>query len=120
MELVHPVGIHVWETALDKQRLPYLSDHRIQGAMALPVSVYVEMAQAATVEVYGPGAHVLTELELKKLLLLPEQGPQKVQVVLSSDANEHVSFQVYSHAAGLPEQPHNQWTLHATGKIRPN
>ncbi len=86
--------------------------------MAVPVSVYVEMAQAATVEVLGAGAGVLTEIALKKLLLLPEKGPQKVQVVLSSDANEHVSFHVYSHSAGVPEQPRTAWTLHATGKIR--
>jgi acyl transferase domain-containing protein len=116
--LAHPTGTHVWEIALDKQHLPYLSEHRIQGAMALPVSVYVEMAQAATVEVFGPGRHVLAELELKKLLLLPEKGSQKVQVVLSSDAHEHVSFHVYSHSPGVPDQKHNAWTLHATGKVR--
>jgi acyl transferase domain-containing protein/acyl-CoA synthetase (AMP-forming)/AMP-acid ligase II/acyl carrier protein len=123
VELVFPTGVHVWETALDKQRLPYLSDHRIQGAMAAPVSLYVEMAQAATVEVFGPGAphaYRLSEIELKKLLLLPEQGAQKVQVVLSSDANEHVLFHVYSHSVGVPDQPRHLWTLHASGKIRHN
>ncbi len=118
VELVFPTGVHVWETALDKQRLPYLNDHRIQGAMAAPVSLYVEMAQAATVEVFGPGANSLSEIELKKLLLLPEQGAQKVQVVLSSDANEHVLFHVYSHSVGVPDQPRHLWTLHASGKIR--
>jgi acyl transferase domain-containing protein len=120
VELVFPSGMHIWETALDKQRLPYLSDHRIQGAMAVPVSLYVEMAQAATVEVFGPGAHRLSEIELKKLLLLPERGSQKVQVVLSSDANEHVLFHVYSHSVGVPDQPRHLWTLHASGKIRHN
>ncbi len=118
ISLVHPTGVHVWEIALDKQRLPYLSDHRIQGAMALPVSVYVEMAQAATVEAFGPGNHILTDIELKKLLLLPEKGSQKVQIVLSSDVSDAVTFNVYSHSAGVPDQPHNLWTLHATGKIR--
>ncbi|GAC1671278.1 MAG: hypothetical protein PVS3B1_10540 [Ktedonobacteraceae bacterium] len=115
--LVHPAHIHIWESALDKQRLPYLNDHRIQGAMALPISAYVEMAQAATTEAFGKGKHVLREIELKKLLLLPEKGSQKVQVVLSSDAHEQVSFHIYSHAAGAPDQPHEDWTLHATGKI---
>jgi hypothetical protein len=54
------------------------------------------------------------------LLLLPEHGSQKVQVVLASEANNDVSFFVYSHAAGVPEQPRQQWTLHASGKILPN
>jgi acyl transferase domain-containing protein/acyl-CoA synthetase (AMP-forming)/AMP-acid ligase II/acyl carrier protein len=118
MALVHPAQVHIWETALDRQRLPYLSDHRIQGAMALPVSAYIEMAQAATEEALGPGTYVLADLELKKLLLLPEKGSQRVQVILSSDANELASFHVYSHTAGVPDQPRAAWTLHATGKIQ--
>ncbi len=114
--LVHPAHIHVWESALEKQRLPYLNDHRIQGAIALPISAYVEMAQAATSEAFGRGKHVLKEIELKKLLLLPEKGSQKVQVILSSDSNEQVSFHIYSHVAEAA--PSQDWTLHATGKIQ--
>ncbi len=130
IELVHPAHIHVWESVLDKQRLPYLNDHRIQGAMALPISAYVEMAQAATTEAFGKGKYVLKEIELKKLLLLPEKGSQKVQVVLSSNTNEQVSFHIYSHVAGprndrsspsrvTPRSSGSEsdWTLHATGKI---
>ena len=114
--LVHPAHIHVWESALEKRRLPYLNDHRIQGAIALPISAYVEMAQAATAEAFGKGKHVLKEIELKKLLLLPEKGSQKVQVILSSDSNEQVSFHIYSHVAEAA--PNQDWTLHATGKIQ--
>jgi acyl transferase domain-containing protein/acyl carrier protein len=113
--VVHPAHIHVWESALEQQRLPYLNDHRIQGAIALPISAYVEMAQAATTEAFGTGKHVLKEIELKKLLLLPEKGSQKVQVILSSDSNEQVSFHIYSHVADAA--PSQDWTLHATGKI---
>jgi acyl transferase domain-containing protein len=118
--LAYPAGTHVWEIDLDKQRFPYLNDHRIQGALAIPVSVYIEMAQAAAVEAFGPGMHMLTELDLKKLLLLPERGAQKVQVVLSTAEKKSIMFHVYSHSAGLPEQPRNLWTLHASGKIRLN
>jgi acyl transferase domain-containing protein len=126
VNLAHLTGTHVWEIALDKRRLPYLSEHRIQGAMALPISVYIEMAQAATVEVFGPGKHILAELELKKILLLPEKGSQKVQVVLASDADEQIFFHVYSHSPEIEKSytpTHSQtrlkaWTLHATGKIR--
>jgi acyl transferase domain-containing protein len=120
VELVYPTGLHVWEVELDKQRLAYLNDHRIQGVLAVPVSVYIEMAQAASAEAFGSRAQMLAELELKKLLFLPEQGAQKVQVVLSTDVQEQVSFHVYSHSAGMPEQPRNLWTLHASGKIRLN
>jgi acyl transferase domain-containing protein len=116
-ELAHPTGSHVWETAFDKHSRPYLNDHRVEGVMALPVSVYLEMAQAAAREALGAGPYVLTEIELKKLLLVPEQGVQKVQVVLSSEGKNRASFHVYSHATGEDAQPHHVWTLHATGKI---
>ena len=118
MALVHPVRMHVWESSLDTHQLPYLKDHRIQGAIALPISAYVEMAQAATREVFGVGQHILQEIELKKLLLLPEKGTQKIQVVLSSDANNQTAFQIYSHTVGAPDQPPEQWILHAAGKIQ--
>jgi len=122
-ELVYPAGMHIWETALEKQRLPYLNDHRIQGVMAVPISVYIEMIQAAAAEAFGQGPHLLREIELKRLLLLPEQGVQKVQVVLSASAGtrdaQHLSFHVYSHATGVPEQPRDSWTLHASGQILP-
>ncbi|GCF09103.1 type I polyketide synthase [Dictyobacter arantiisoli] len=118
MALAHPASIHVWESTLDIQDLPYLRDHRIQGSMALPISVYIEMAQAASREALGDRKHILKEIELKKLLLLPETGSQKVQVVLSYDSNQQASFSIYSHTIGMPEQPHSLWTLHATGKIQ--
>jgi acyl transferase domain-containing protein/acyl-CoA synthetase (AMP-forming)/AMP-acid ligase II/acyl carrier protein len=153
VELVYPTGLHeggqpqglplhVWEVELDKQRLAYLNDHRIQGALAVPVSMYIEMAQAASTEAFGSRAQMLADLELKRVLFLPEHGTQKVQVVLSTDVQEgdtysegqrpaglaslrpsarsQVSFHVYSHSAGMPEQPRNSWTLHASGKIRLN
>jgi acyl transferase domain-containing protein len=118
MALVHPVRMHVWESSLDTHHLPYLKDHRIHGAIALPISAYVEMAQAATREVFGVGQHILQEIELKKLLLLPEKGTQKIQVVLSSDANNQTAFQIYSHTVGAPDQPPEHWILHAAGKIQ--
>ncbi|GCE20005.1 hypothetical protein KDK_38050 [Dictyobacter kobayashii] len=116
--LVHPVRMHVWESTLDVQRLPYLKGHRIQGSTALSMSAYIEMAQAATREALGTQTYSLKEIELKKLLLLPEEGSQKVQVVLSADAQDQATFNIYSHAVGAPDQPHDHWTLHATGKIQ--
>ena len=120
-ELVYPTDMHVWESALEKQRLPYLDDHRIQGVIAVPISVYIEMIQAAAAEAFGQRPYVLKEIELKKLLLLPEESAQKVQVVLSTSADtqdtQHLSFYIYSHATGVPEQPRDSWTLHVSGQI---
>ncbi|GHO44998.1 type I polyketide synthase [Ktedonospora formicarum] len=117
-ELVYPTGMHIWEIILDKHRLPFLSGHRIQGAMAVPVSLYIEMVQAAAIEAYGIGEHALAEIELRKLLIVPEQGEQKVQVILATGMEGETTFHIYSHATGHPEQPRSDWSLHATGKIQ--
>jgi acyl transferase domain-containing protein len=37
-------GTHLWEAVLDRQHLPYLVDHQIQGATVLPGTAYLEMA----------------------------------------------------------------------------
>jgi acyl transferase domain-containing protein/acyl-CoA synthetase (AMP-forming)/AMP-acid ligase II/acyl carrier protein len=115
--LAQPFNMHVWEGVLDQHSLPYLKDHQIQGAIALPISAYIEMAQAATNAAFGSGDRVLNEIELKKLLILPVNGSQKVQIVLSGDANEDIAFHIYSHTVRVSEQARDQWTLHATGKI---
>ena len=35
----HPAETHFWEVTLDRSALPYLDDHRIEGAAVLPASV---------------------------------------------------------------------------------
>ncbi|MBV9688914.1 MAG: AMP-binding protein [Ktedonobacteraceae bacterium] len=110
LEVAHPSPLHVWETTLDKRALPYLNDHQVQGITAVPVSAYIEMAQAAATDALGEGKHILADIELKKLLLLPGEEPPRIQVVLSNETHEQIAFHVYSRS-------HNAWTLHATGKI---
>ena len=116
LELAQPVGNHVWNSELNRRDLPYLNDHRIQGTVVVPVSVYIEMAQAATVEAFGTGPFVLKEIEFKKALFLPEKGSQMVQVILSPHGDEETSFSVYS-SPGEVVQPQKSWILHAIGKI---
>jgi myxalamid-type polyketide synthase MxaD len=106
----HPAGTHFWETTLDKNSLPYLDDHRIQGVAVLPASAYVEMALAAAVEVFGAQSVALKDIEFRKALFLPEGGTRTIQVILSPGADGTASFHIYSCSG-------KAWTLHATGKI---
>jgi acyl transferase domain-containing protein/acyl carrier protein len=109
-QAAHPAGTHFWETTLDKNSLPYLDDHRIQGVAVLPASAYVEMALAAAVEVFGAQSIALKDIEFRKALFLPEGGSLTIQVILSPGADGAASFHIHSCSG-------KAWTLHATGKI---
>jgi len=112
----HPAGTHFWETTLDKNSRPYLDDHRIQGGAVLPASVYVEIALAAAVEVFGAQSVALKDIAFHKTLFLSEGGAHSIQVILSQGADGAATFHIYS-CPGAAVHSGKSWMLHATGKI---
>jgi acyl transferase domain-containing protein/acyl carrier protein len=100
-----------WEIELDKQRLPYLGDHRIQGIAVYPGAAYVETMLAAGKEVFGEGACVLEDIEFQQALFLSDDGPIQLQVIFDSDATSVV---IYSRS----KDPEPVWIRHAAGKFR--
>ena len=66
------LGTHFWESHLSTRSLPYLTDHRVQGAIVLPAAAYAEMTLAAASEAFGPGTHVLRNLSFQKALFLAD------------------------------------------------
>jgi myxalamid-type polyketide synthase MxaE and MxaD len=112
----HPAETHFWETTLDRNSLPYLDDHRIQGVAVLPASAYVEMALAAAVEVFGAQSVALKDIEFRKALFFPEGGTHTIQVILSPGAGGTASFHIYSCPVGVVHSG-TSWMLHATGKV---
>ena len=115
-KLPHPAGTHFWESTLDRNSLPYLRDHRIEGVVVLPASIYVEMALAVADEVFGTQSVVLKDIEFRKALFLPEDGTRTVQVILSQGADGTAAFHIYSCAGGAAPSG-KSWMLHATCKI---
>ncbi len=112
-------GTHIWQGTLELDRLSYLNDHRVQGLPILPLTAYMEMAAAATVEVYGQGAVRISDVEIKKVLPLPEGAAPLVQVILSQDDSDQLQFQIFSRATRSQgaHTPHEAWNLHARGKV---
>lgn len=113
---VHP-GTYFWETDIGTDVFPYLTDHRVQGAVVLPAVIYLEMALAASEEGFGPGAHVLEKVTFKRMLVLSEGTTQTVQLVVAPEMPGTVSFQFLSRPGDNSPQP-AQWTVHVTGTIR--
>ncbi|MDO9174107.1 MAG: polyketide synthase dehydratase domain-containing protein, partial [Actinomycetota bacterium] len=98
----------VFENALGVTWPAFLDHHRIYGTALLPSPAYLEMALAAAAEVDPAHGHAVTSFEIREALILPEEGERVVQLVLHDDR----SFEVVSRA---PD--HDDWTLHATGRL---
>jgi acyl transferase domain-containing protein len=112
-----PANVYYWEVELNRTRLDFLNDYRFQGVMVVPSSTYLEMARAAAAQAFGAAPRLLSEIEFQKPLFLPAEGSRIVQIVLSSVGEKEFAFRIYSRPGNAVDSRHEQWLLHATGKI---
>ncbi|MEV7184148.1 amino acid adenylation domain-containing protein [Kitasatospora sp. NPDC093102] len=98
-----------WTGALDPERLPYLTDHRIEGQVVFPAAGYLEMAAQAVRTLTGGTEVTLAEVELNRALFLSETEPVPVQL---GYAPEDARFTIASTPAG------GDPVVHASGRVR--
>lgn len=99
-----------WELELNRRVLPYLDDHRIQGAVVYPGAGYIEMGLAVGRLAFGAGGHAVEDVVFHKALFLPDHASPLVQVRLDPAT---ATFSIYSRLPGTPA-----WILNAEGKLR--
>ncbi|MGB0749261.1 MAG: beta-ketoacyl synthase N-terminal-like domain-containing protein, partial [Magnetospiraceae bacterium] len=75
----------MWENDLDVARLPFLSDHKVDGAVVFPAAGFVEMALAAAAQHHGDGEQMVFDLEIRRPLVLEEDSGKSVRFLLSAD-----------------------------------
>ncbi|WP_443076896.1 type I polyketide synthase [Streptomyces sp. NBC_01725] len=100
----------VFTGTLNQRTHPWLSDHTVTGITVLPATAYVDLALHAGHHTNHPR---LTELEMHKPLVIPEQATLQLQVMTaplpdSDDLRVTVHVRQESDAA---------WVLHATGTL---
>lgn len=98
----------VWDVEVDRERLPYLYDHYIQGAIVYSGAAFMVMALAAAQETYKDEPYVVEEIEFQRALLLPDGEPQRLQLLFHP---QQACFEIYSLGAG------SGWVRHVTGKL---
>ncbi|GAA3011469.1 hypothetical protein GCM10010519_47930 [Streptomyces lactacystinicus] len=98
-----------WTVALDPERLPYLTDHRIEGQVVFPAAGYLEMAAQAVRTLTGGTEVTLAEIELNRALFLSETEPVPVQLGYGP---EDARFTIASTPAG------GEPAVHAGGRVR--
>ncbi|PWW60494.1 polyketide synthase 12 [Actinokineospora spheciospongiae] len=88
---------------------PWLADHAVLGSVLLPGTAFVELAVRAGDEV---GCPRLVDLTLETPLVLPEDAPVTVQVVVGDPDDSGVrAVSVHSRGDDGP------WTRHASGAL---
>jgi len=111
-----PSGEHFWEMDLGAQSVHYLDEHRVQGAIVLPASAYVEMVLAAAAQALGESRSIVKEVDFSEALYIPENGLRRIQLALAPAAADGFTFQILSTPLGA-EGPKDAWTLHASGRV---
>ncbi|AKT41313.1 type I polyketide synthase [Chondromyces crocatus] len=113
MELAGLGRSYVAEVELDAETFPFLEDHRLDGLLVVPGTVYLEMALAAAAEGFGAEAFTIERVQFLRLLTLTE-GARTVQLRATETSAQVITFEVYSRPAGPRDV---SWTLHAKGTL---
>ena len=109
-----------WEVVLTTAQadLRYLADHKVQDAVVLPGTAYLEMALAAARVAFGEGSHTMEEVSFREAMILQDQGALIVQTALAEDQPGWASFRISSRPAEEEGASSTAWKLHVTGGIR--
>ena len=96
----------VWESHFDRHDLSYLRDHQVDGAALFPGAGYIELMLALATEVFGPGAHQLSQIDILHPLFLNDDSVL-VQTTFSSDENR----------VKVSSRTPDGWSVHAGGTV---
>jgi polyketide synthase 12/epothilone polyketide synthase D len=107
-------GLRLWETTLTVKRLPWLDDHRVQGAVVFPGAAYVEMALSSGAEVMGDGPLEITDVVFSEALAFTADATVPVQVVTTEEHRGRLRFQIASRALSFKSAP---FRGHALGTV---
>ncbi|QSQ15452.1 type I polyketide synthase [Myxococcus landrumensis] len=94
--LSHQPGTHVWQMDIGIADIGWATDHRVQDAVVLPGTAWVDIALAAARQVLGEGRHVLSRLVCVQPVFLPADGARTLQVVMTGRPSGGADFQCFA------------------------
>jgi acyl transferase domain-containing protein/aryl carrier-like protein len=109
IDAAHPT----WELELDRRRLPFLADHRIQHNVVFPGAGFIELALAAAVDGAGAGDYDIENLAFRNALVLTDACDPRLRTVLDPGQG---TVEISSYNPGADGNA--RWTVHATARLR--
>jgi acyl transferase domain-containing protein/acyl carrier protein len=101
---------HAWLNEIDLLTHAVLADHVVDHTPVFPAAGFAEMALAASRACFERGQHEISNLEIRRPLLLDQTRSKEIQFTLSP---EDLRFRIKSRER-LSRQP---WLLHASGRL---
>jgi phthiocerol/phenolphthiocerol synthesis type-I polyketide synthase C len=109
---------HVWRRDLGTDSCPFLTDHRVDGALLVPASVYLEMALEAAAEILGPdGSFTIENVRFEQAMVLSEREVREVQVVFTRLVPARFRWEVFASMHERSADGGGSFTRHASGQI---
>ncbi|WP_437692902.1 SDR family NAD(P)-dependent oxidoreductase [Sorangium sp. So ce176] len=105
-------GEHLWEVVLDPEVLPLLRDHRAHGLPLVPLSLIADLVLAAAGELWSTGAALVQKCTLEAPWILPDEGRRTGQLVLMSQSDDRLLFELFSAPDG-----DGAWQRRASGEV---
>ncbi len=109
-------GTYFWNAELTAELLPFVEHVSTSRSPVAPLAVLLEAVLAGATQVYGTDVVGLEHVDVQEPLVLDENGPVALQMVLSPGALGKASFQVLSRRPPTPGET-KAWTRHLTGTI---
>jgi acyl transferase domain-containing protein len=103
-------GVHLFQSEIVPGSHPVLRDHRRNGVPLFPAAAFLEMALAASFEVFGKRGGTLRNFELLRALSVPDGATLSMQTSVRLTGAREGALRIYARSGA-------GWTLHATGEL---
>ncbi len=105
-----------FECLLSASEPAYFNHHRVFDKPILPATAYLEMALEAGAAIFKSDNLILEDVIIQQALVLPEDKPKTIQVILTPSGTKSYTFEIFSLSMNK-EQEEQLWTLHVSGKV---
>ncbi|NMO19735.1 SDR family NAD(P)-dependent oxidoreductase [Pyxidicoccus fallax] len=113
-----PLAETLFEVELSADRMPFLREHLLHGALVVAGAGHVSMALSAVRELRGSAPVRLADIVFPRPLVLEEGKERPVSMVVGPEQAGRAPFRIQSLEGGAGGDA--DWVLHAEGKLLPS